>query len=88
MLTPISLLHQVHQLDEQTLKDVEVVPIDIANKDEVAPGVSLTSVGGSDWNKQDVSTLRKCLVQHVDWDTSKKPTLSDPVFLVLMIGSY
>lgn len=40
MLTRLSLLHQAHQLDEQTLKDVEVVPIDIANKDEVAPGVS------------------------------------------------
>lgn len=34
------LLIQVHQLDEQTLREVEVVPIDIANKDEVAPGVS------------------------------------------------
>lgn len=36
----LPLLPQVHQLDEQTQKDVEVVPIDIANKDEVAPGVS------------------------------------------------
>lgn len=32
---------QVHELDEQTWRTVEVVPIDIANKEEVAPGVSL-----------------------------------------------
>lgn len=31
---------QVHQLDEQTQRELEVVPIDIANRDEVAPGVS------------------------------------------------
>lgn len=42
MLSPLCFLPwlQVHQLDEQTLREVEVVPIDIANKDEVAPGVS------------------------------------------------
>lgn len=33
-------LWQVHDLDEQTWRTVEVVPIDIASKDEVAPGVS------------------------------------------------
>lgn len=33
-------LCQVHDLDEQTWRTVEVVPIDIANKEEVAPGVS------------------------------------------------
>lgn len=32
---------QVHELDEQTWRTVEVVPIDIASKEEVAPGVSL-----------------------------------------------
>lgn len=31
---------QVHQLDEQTWRTVEVVPIDIANNEEVAQGVS------------------------------------------------
>lgn len=31
-------LENVHQLDEETLKDVEVVSLDIANKDEEAPG--------------------------------------------------
>lgn len=36
------LLRQVHELDEQTWRTVEVVPIDIANKEEVAPGVSYT----------------------------------------------
>ncbi|CAG05316.1 unnamed protein product, partial [Tetraodon nigroviridis] len=34
----LGTLENVHQLDEQTLREVEVVPIDIANKDEVAPG--------------------------------------------------
>lgn len=32
---------QVHDLDEQTWRTVEVVPIDIANKEEVATAVSL-----------------------------------------------
>ncbi|XP_077479407.1 phosphatidylinositol transfer protein beta isoform-like isoform X4 [Stigmatopora argus] len=31
-------VENVHDLDEQTWRSVEVVPIDIANKDEVAPG--------------------------------------------------
>lgn len=31
---------QVHELDEQTWRTVEVVPIDISNKEEVAQGVS------------------------------------------------
>lgn len=30
----------MHDLDESTWSTVEVVPIDIANKEEVAPGVS------------------------------------------------
>lgn len=39
------LLWQVHELDEQTWRTVEVVPIDIANKEEVAPGVSFNTGG-------------------------------------------
>lgn len=35
---------QVHQLDEQTWRTVEVVPIDIANNEEVAQGVSDAAV--------------------------------------------
>uniref|UniRef100_A0A3B4F449 Phosphatidylinositol transfer protein beta isoform n=1 Tax=Pundamilia nyererei TaxID=303518 RepID=A0A3B4F449_9CICH len=31
-------VENVHELDEQTWRTVEVVPIDIANKEEVAPG--------------------------------------------------
>lgn len=39
----LSLPCQVHKLDEPTWSTVEVVPIDIANKEEVAPGVSYTT---------------------------------------------
>lgn len=33
-------MFQVHDLDEQTWRSVEVVPIDIANRDEVSSAVS------------------------------------------------
>lgn len=42
--TRVFVLVQVHQLDEQTWRTVEVVPIDIANNEEVAQGVSDAAV--------------------------------------------
>lgn len=54
------LLLQVHQLDEQTWRTVEVVPIDIANNEEVAQGVSdLVEAGCADVGRQSVSTPRE-----------------------------
>ncbi|TKS84873.1 Phosphatidylinositol transfer protein alpha isoform [Collichthys lucidus] len=69
-------LENIHDLEEQTWRTVEVVPIDISNKEEVVVGVSLTALARSD---EQVWFPAGCL--HPEEGCGRTGRLSEPVII-------